>query len=460
MLTAGPLLVMVSTNMEAPPSQPSSGEPGRSAVSPGPGDVPWLLQVVLIAIGVRLLWVLYVNVDPNDGRFDDSVFYHNAAHLLAQGRGYINPFNGDPTAHWPPGYPAVLAILYKLFGWHLMLARALNIGFAAVTVALAYVVGRRVFDRRAAYLGALILVLFPGQVYFSALVLTETMFAMLFMLALLLALVWTVEREKARWWQVLLIGILVGAAGLVRSEGVFLVVVLAGLWALTVRPWRRLAGYVGLLALGTALALAPWTIRNAIQLDQLIPLRANASVSLARALDPEEERPAITLEEVTTSAGEGFRHQIRHPWEILPLAGRKIGNFYENDAEGIDWIQHPPRETDQGVEPKPPLTEEEAARWRGLADRYFFAAGSAALVAAVLALAWRNRPALVLIAAGLGWTLLFGFINPVSRFHFALGPVIAIFAGAFLVFLWDGAGAVKGRVRVRLRRFRPAGADS
>ena len=116
-------------------------------------ELPWLAVVVLTAVGLRVLWVLYVNVDPNDGRFDDSVFYHNVARLLAQGAGYADPFGRGPTAAWPPAYPAALAVLYKLFGVHLLLAKGLNIALAAATVALTYVIARQIFDRRVAYVG-------------------------------------------------------------------------------------------------------------------------------------------------------------------------------------------------------------------------------------------------------------------------------------------------------------------
>jgi len=45
----------------------------------------------------------------------------------------------------------------------------------------------------------------------------------------------------------------------------------------------------------------------------------------------------------------------------------------------------------------------------------------------------------LLIVTGVGWTLLFGFIPPSPRFHFALGPLISILAGAFIVYVWDRA---------------------
>lgn len=425
-----------------------------------PAELIVLGLIVLVAVGLRVAWVAYLNVDPNDGRLGDHVFYHNAAHLIAHGDGYMNAYNGKLTAHMPPAFPVTLGAVYKVFGWHVVLAKILNVVFAAVTVVLVYLIGRRIFDQRVAALGALVFALFPGQIYFSTLVYAETMFAMFFMLVLFLALVWTIQRPDARSWQVLLIGILVGVSALVRVEGIVLVLVLLALWALTVRPWQTAARYASLAVVGTVLALTPWTVRNAIQLDEFIPLRANAGTSIARSLDPEFKGiGSVDPNEGADSLGEGLRYQITHPWEIPGSFREKTLALYEDDSDGMRLIAHPgrfpawvadlieagfvplpvtPPEAWFTDEYQPLLTEEEAAPWRRLADRYFFAAGAAALVAAAVAVLQRNRAAAVLLMAALGWTALFGIVYPVTRYHFPLGPVIAILAGAFLVLAWDG----------------------
>ncbi len=77
-----------------PPLQASTSEPARSSLASllTLGDLPWLGMAMLGAVGLRILWVAYVNVDPNDGRFDDSIFYHNVARGLAQRWEYVDPF--------------------------------------------------------------------------------------------------------------------------------------------------------------------------------------------------------------------------------------------------------------------------------------------------------------------------------------------------------------------------------
>ncbi len=407
-------------------------------------ELPWFAALILAAVVLRILWVVHVNVDPNDGRFDDSVAYHNVAHLLARGEGYVSPYGLGVTARWAPAYTATLAAFYKLFGFHVTVAKVLNIAFAAATIALAYLFARRAFDRRVALLGALILALFPGQIYFSTLVLTETMFAMVFLLVLFLAFVWTVERREALWWQVFVLGLLTGMAGMVRSEGVFLAVVLLALWAITVRPWRTVARYGALLALGVVLALTPWTVRNPVELHAFIPLRSGTGDVIATSLDPDRHGIGIG-EGDPLPLPTGLRYQITHPWEVPTTVGRRLQNLYRTDADGIRMIQKGPGggATVPGYEQ--PLTPAEERGWRRLADAFYFVAGAAALVGFGLVIVRRNRGGLVVVVAALGWTLLFSYFETFPRYHFPLDPLIAVLAAVFAVFVWDAGSAAYGR---------------
>jgi hypothetical protein len=340
-------------------------------------------------------------------------------------------------------------------------------------VFVTYLIGSRIFDRRVAYIGALILAFFPGQIYFSTLVMTETMFAMVFVLVLLLALVWTIGSYEARWWQVLLIGVLIGVAAMVRVEGVFLGVVLVALWALVVRPWPRMARYSAVAALGAVLALTPWTVRNAIEFHEFTPLRPRAAQAIAHGLDPEAVAAPI-FQEIRFSLSEGLEYQITHPWQIPDMVRRRVARLYSNDSDAMRFIRDPGvftvdqlpvagsddvrlnyrRRTPLDGPPKLYLTDRERSFWRGLADRYFFAAGAAALVTTAVCLFKRERSCMLLIFAAVGWTLLFSFIPPSTRFHFAIGPVVAILAGAFVVFSWDGARVARRWLVPRVKELR------
>jgi hypothetical protein len=422
-------------------------------------DLPWLAIALAVAAALRMAWVAWVNVDPADGRFDDSVFYHKVAILLADGHGYIDPWGGGLTAHWPPAYPATLALAYKLLGADLLWAKALNLGFALLTLALAYLIARRLFDRRVAFVGALVLAAFPAQVQFVTLVYAETMFAAVFMLVLFLTLIWTVERKSGRAWQLLLLGFLVGFAALVRAEGLFLAPVLAGIWLFTVRPWRRIAWYGTLLAFGTVVALLPWTARNMVQLDEFIVIRSNSDNAVARALDPDAPELAW-VDEPLRSRWEGLTYQLTHPHRALAYAGEKLGDLYGSDHEAL-FVTTYRRDPDPNPNYDRPYSLETEQRLIDLADRYYFAAAGAALAGGVICLWRRQRRAVVLIMPVLVWTAVFAFFNPVSRYHFPLEPVMAILSGVFLVAVWDAArGFAAGRRRAAFQQRHPAAANA
>ncbi|MCH8065549.1 MAG: glycosyltransferase family 39 protein [Chloroflexi bacterium] len=403
-------------------------------------DLPWLAFALLVAVGLRIAWVVYLNIDPNDGRFDDSVFYHNVANLLSMGVGYHDPWGHGETAQWPPAYPMTLAVLYKLFGWHLFLAKGLNIVIASATVILVYIVSKRLFDWRTAFAAAMVLAAFPGQIFFATLVYTETMFAMMFMLVLLLTLIWTIQQPDSRWWQVLLIGFMAGVVTMVRAEGVFLAIVMVVIWLLMVRPWRTVARYSALMVVGVVLAITPWTVRNAIQFHEFIPLRSNASDLIARQLDPD----AGTQGESRTIR-RGIQYHITHFWEIPGFLAGPTRDLYAEDADAIVLMQKHPA-PGQTLESPQPLTDDTARRWSGLANRYFRVISLMALAGAGLCLLRRNRGSLVLIVAALGWTLLYANFNPLPRYHFPVGQIIAIFAAVFFIFAWDTARQYIARV--------------
>ena len=126
-------------------------------------DARWLLAIFALAFVVRIVAVAYVHPNPRDGRYDDSVWYDTTARHLAAGDGYVfdptvwktadgariypNEDQLSPTALWPPGYPATLAVVYRLTGNSVNAARLLNIVLGASTAALVFLIARRLFDR-------------------------------------------------------------------------------------------------------------------------------------------------------------------------------------------------------------------------------------------------------------------------------------------------------------------------
>ena len=96
-------------------------------------------SVVLAIVGVFL--VLLATREYGPGVSSDSAFYLSSAENFANGRGFVN-FEGSPLVDWPPLYPFVLGVIYKLTGTNVLQAgrylNALFFGLSVITSSLLF----------------------------------------------------------------------------------------------------------------------------------------------------------------------------------------------------------------------------------------------------------------------------------------------------------------------------------
>ena len=167
-----------------------------------------------------------------------------------------------------PGYPAFVAVVYKLFGTSSM---AVAVAQALVFVAICLVVyrlARRVAGEGAAVTAALFTALFPPLPYYGALVLTEVWTTLILMLAM-----WVCVRAQqgGRLRDFALAGALFSATTLVRPAFLLLPFGLAIAMPILVpaerRSLRRIGGWAA-LALVAALTMVPWFSYNYVYLGR------------------------------------------------------------------------------------------------------------------------------------------------------------------------------------------------
>jgi hypothetical protein len=127
----------------------------------------WLALIVGVALALRVVWAFQVECDPRTYWRWDMTIYDFQASAFADGYGYVD-FNGDPTAHWPPGYSAALTPIYRLTGKSLLSARLANAVAGSLTVVLVYALGAKVFGRTAGLIGAGLLAVLPNQIVFCS----------------------------------------------------------------------------------------------------------------------------------------------------------------------------------------------------------------------------------------------------------------------------------------------------
>ena len=402
----------------------------------------WLGGILLVALVLRLVWVSAVQPDPRDGRFDDTVWYHHTARLLADGHGYENYAEHTPTALWAPGYPLVLAALFRLPGDDVAAARAVNLAASVALVAGVYYLGSRLWDRRAGLIAATIVALLPSHIFFSSLVLTEVPYTTLAVGLLCVALAWTL-REHVELWRAFLLGVAAGAVGMVRPEGALLVLAIVAAWVAYHRSLRRVAGYVALLVLGMAVLYVPWTVRNIIQLDAPVVGTTGMGQVLLQGHRPgatgrpdlytvvqlQDRFLSVPLPERevrmnNTATRESIEFAVHHIPSELGLAPQRLAWFFRGDDSVVFWLNHAgpgrPREFS-------PAWED---RWMGLANVYYYIIVGTMVLGLPFWLRRMDRRHALIWAPFAVYTAMWAllFVGE-ARYHFPLLPVFAVLAG-------------------------------
>lgn len=434
---------------------------GRLALRrPGAGSTVLLAGIVAAALAVRLAWIAFMDdglhnitlpsLDDRgpaytelliDKLTDDQAYHVRSAQYLAEGQGYRQPFSESPTARWPPGYPLILATLFAAVGPSLLAAQLLNAVLGAVSVALVYLLGARLFDRPVGLTAAALLALFPGQVFFSGLFMTEVVFTagLLALLCLTLARLSPHQHVSLRW--LVAAGLAIGGLAMVRGEAALLAVVLAVYWLVRGVPWRRVLAHTALVVGAMAAVFVPWTVRNVLQLDAPVIYTTISGGALIQGhaegagggLEQEiyndlraryADRPEPERQVAENNAGirDSLEFMVTHPLDELRLIPAKLYHLYEADPGGRTWAQF----KRFGVEHENVLQR--------LGNGYYFFV----LSLAVFAIATGPRrlfrgDRLILALVVLAWCFLFGFVYVGDgRYHFALIPLLCLFA-AFLV---------------------------
>jgi 4-amino-4-deoxy-L-arabinose transferase-like glycosyltransferase len=386
------------------------------------------------ALFLRGLWAAIAVVDPTDGRFDDSVFYHNVAASLARGDGYTGPWTGFPTAQWPPGYPFFLAGIYSLFGPTVAGARLANVVLGAATAALVYVLALRLFDKRTAILAGLLAAVFPGQIFFVSLVWSEVVFTFAFVLALLLVVMVVQVPGRQRQWWLVAAGLLFGVAALTRGQGLLLPIVAFVTWGVFGRDWARALAWTGVTLACIVAVILPWTIRNYLVLGGPIFITTsfggnfyvghteNGWADLGVLIEKQGPltRPRGEVDIGNAALREGLQFLVTHPREEIRLTLEKVRDLYRDDYSGVYLL-----EGSQGHGIENPRLK---SLLKDLANSFYFLVIGAS---AVPLMRWRRDKAALffpLLVIGL-WTLGSVVFFTVPRFHFPVMPVFCLLAG-------------------------------
>lgn len=229
-----------------------------------------LIAVVLIALTHAALFIVYQRPDWTAAWSDQGGYQQLGAAMARSGEFTRFPDSPIfiPEVIRTPGYPAFVAVIYRLFGVNtLPVAIAQAFVFAAICL-MVYAIGRRAAGEQAGTTAALMTALFPPLPYYGALVLTEVWTTFMMTAACVVCLR---AMQHDRFRDFIVAGVLFSATTLVRPAFFLLPFGLAVAMPILVPSERARARRVAQwssLFVAAAITMVPWFTYNYVYLGR------------------------------------------------------------------------------------------------------------------------------------------------------------------------------------------------
>ncbi len=295
-----------------------------------------ILLILLLAFGLRL--GLAATVDGIEIRADEREYTDIAREMAPDPLGYPGVFR-------PPLYPFLLVFSNAVFGDTRFAAGVLQSLLATLNVVVIYAMAQTLFKRNGiSLLAALLFAVSPELTAIARLYYSETLFFLLMCTGFWLLFKWM---RSPRFSRLLIPGVIFGLTALTRDivTGFALVVVpfwLATIWA---PRWKQMLAAIGCFAVGFAIILAPWAIRNTSIEQRLVLVGTSGEYVFAKDNARLESKLGITpnLEGAVLARDNGqkvinYQRTILRDFRSQPPAER--GNFARE--RGMQVIRHAP----------------------------------------------------------------------------------------------------------------------
>ena len=331
-----------------------------------------LALVVLLALAARLAfvgWWQQTHVrDAHEFELPDSAGYWELGHHLAAGEPY-QIGSPDRRVHRAPGYPLLLAAMFRVVGQDASPAWARGMGavLGALTVGAVYWLARLTFGAREAWLAAAMVALYPEAIATSVLPLSDGPFCLWMMLQLAAWYSAAVSTRSTGFAVAVLAGVLGGIASLTRPSWLLFTPLLVILWAIVSRFDRRQLALGGVMLATLAITMTPWWIHNWRVTGRFVATTLWVGPSLYDGLSPTADGSSnmsfvAQFEAVLRAADaakppaatdppfeyrfdrmlreDALQWAAQHPGRALQLAGVKllrIWNIWPNEPQFRSW---------------------------------------------------------------------------------------------------------------------------
>ncbi len=273
--------------------------------------------VTMVGFTVRVGYLVSQRDEPATG---DAAFYHLTANLLADGKGYIDPFRytegfqgsyesvgpdgavttvpvsqppgiEQATASHPPVWPYLLSVFSRAGLRSVNEQRAVGLVFGTLGVALIGLAGRELFGDRVGLVSAGIASVYGFLWLNDASLMSESLVTVFVPLTTMVALRWW---RRPDWRTAAGLGLLAGIGGLLRSE-LLAYGPLVILGAVVVGQGVRRRALRDLLVAGAVagLVLAPWVMRNLTAFEEPVLLSPTGTMLVQTNCDATYDGPKM-----------------------------------------------------------------------------------------------------------------------------------------------------------------------
>lgn len=245
---------------------------------------------------------------------------------------------GGEVGYRAPGYFAFLTVVYSFVSPSFTIGQLSGAFVGTVNCVLLFILTKKISTVRVATIAFWLRGILPCFVIADTFVMSETLFAMFLLSALIVV---ALSTHNGSQFGCLAVGILVGSCMLIREAALFYPLIFIGcLWLLRRHQKDKLL-CIACFCIGLVLILMPWMYRNYVVWEKALPLSYTAGVNLhignsERATGnfvppPEEDKP----EDIRWGTPEFERwHRMKalqyigsHPAEFLVLGIKKVAWF-------------------------------------------------------------------------------------------------------------------------------------
>lgn len=393
-----------------------------------------LINVLFLAIFLRIVWSLLVPVETTS----DSFLYNAFAQSIANGNGYAFP-SGNLTVYWPVGTSAIYAIIYSLFGISTTAIVIFNIVIGASIVWLTHEVAKQYLNEKIALIAAFLVSIWPVFIQFTTILASELIFIFLLLFAIF---IWGHQKIppviKAIAW-----GALICGATFVRPTALALIVLLPILEWISKRTFRESLLSLLIAVTTAALLFTPWVYRNYQVFGQFVLVSANGGANLWMGNHKGATGAYASLPELDfkdeVDRDQYFKKQAiefisQNPIKYIELAIKRAVITYKSETIGIVW--------NSALDKK--LNDTGLFIAKLLSSLYWWLIFGLGTIGVFIILIKKEMSVFNVLMVTLGFFFIFPILTVAQdRYHLPINPLLAMFAAYALYNQFNFSKSIK-----------------